>query len=54
MSPTCLQHYVNTAFNFVGKKEGLALFEFLGGRVKRGKWIFSGGPEDFLKVIFNC
>ena len=39
----------------VGKKGGHVLFEFLGGGVskKRGV-VFSGGPEDFLKVIFNC
>ena len=35
---------------------GLPLFEFFGagGVSKKGEWIFSRGPEDFLKVIFNC
>ena len=33
-----------------GKKGGLALFEFLGGGAEE---IFSGGPDDFLKVILN-
>ena len=43
-------------FSMSGKRQKLALFEFfLGGKwVKRGKWIFSGGPEDFQKAIFHC
>ena len=42
-------------FSMLAKREGLALFEFLGGGVsKKGGVDFSGGPEDFLKVIFNC
>ena len=32
----------------------LALFEFLVEEwVKKGEWIFSGEPEDFLKIIFS-
>ena len=40
----------------LAKREGLALLEFIFREewVKRGEWIFSLGPEDFLKVICNC
>ena len=40
----------------LAKREGLALLEFIFREewVKRGEWIFSVGPEDFLKVICNC
>ena len=40
----------------LAKREGLALLEFIFREewVKRGEWIFSLGPEDFLKVIYNC
>ena len=42
-------------FSMLTKRGGLALFEFLGMElVKREEWIFSGGAEDFLKVIFHC
>ena len=37
-------------FSMLPKRGGLALFEFLG----EGREFFQGGPEDFLKVIFNC
>ena len=41
----------------VGKKGGLALFEFLGGGIvgkKEGVDLFKGGAADnFLKVILN-
>ena len=42
-------------FSMLAKRGGHVLFEFLDGGVskKRGV-VFSGGPEDFLKVIFNC
>ena len=44
-------------FSMLAIKGGLALFEFLQGRVsKKGRVDFfrGWGPEDFLKVIFNC
>ena len=45
--------------NFHCSRKWGNFFEFLGGggewgeRVKRGSGFFSGGAEDFLKVIFN-
>ena len=35
-------------FNVSQTEGGHALFEFL-----KGEWIFSGGADDFLKVIFK-
>ena len=43
-------------FSMLAKRGELALFEFfwVGVSKKGGVDFYRGGPEDFLKVIFNC
>ena len=59
---TCDYHTVSSILSIAGLDKylmlvkrggggGLALFEFLG---EKEKWIFSGGAEDFQKVVFSC